>query len=275
MQTGMITNKNMEAFKPVLLPSVAQGLKRGLPITAIGLLDEGKAVGAVAGFADDGDVFSIASLFVAPDHRRKGGATMLMDALLSTVRAEGIRSSVLSYTEDLKEAKELEKFVKAYGGRESGDLERLYRIPIKSLFQSKYFPKGYECRSVRLFSELSPREKKTARREADKMSLKLRGGALATIRVMDSISVACFRGGHLLGYLCAGTNAKDQLSIAEHCAKNADQAVVTRLFKAFVEACRKEIKPASDLYLPAPDSRYDHLIEELKGAVNLQHNYLF
>ena len=89
----MITPKTMDKFQYLIAPEVYADMEAGLPVTAIGLADDKTPVGAVAGVMENEHVFSVRSLYVAPDHRRQGGATMLISALerlLDTRDAEDV-----------------------------------------------------------------------------------------------------------------------------------------------------------------------------------------
>ena len=55
MKTGVIKGADqMRVFAPLLLPHVREAMKRGEPVTALGLTDAQTAVGALAGHLEDG-----------------------------------------------------------------------------------------------------------------------------------------------------------------------------------------------------------------------------
>ena len=80
MQLGIIADDDMWAFEPLLLPQAVEALDRGEPLTVMGIMQADTACGALAGYVADG-CFHLISLYVAPDYRRQGGATMMMHVM--------------------------------------------------------------------------------------------------------------------------------------------------------------------------------------------------
>lgn len=80
MQLGIIADDDMWAFEPLLLPQAVEALHRGEPLTVMGIMQADTACGALAGYVADG-CFHLISLYVAPDYRRQGGATMMMHVM--------------------------------------------------------------------------------------------------------------------------------------------------------------------------------------------------
>lgn len=79
--TFTVEEKQPEQLKPLLLPDAYRAWKAGEECLIIGAVKEQTAVGALAA-ALEGDTLSIRSLYVAPQFRRQGAASLMLDQLL-------------------------------------------------------------------------------------------------------------------------------------------------------------------------------------------------
>jgi N-acetylglutamate synthase-like GNAT family acetyltransferase len=93
MEITSIEKENFEYFEPYT----------GGPLTpeqsALGLIEDDTAIGALVVSEDDG-VCTIDSLFVDPGYQRKGGGTMLLNALKECSEELEIRDFLVYYSED-------------------------------------------------------------------------------------------------------------------------------------------------------------------------------
>lgn len=80
MDIVIINESNADIFKSLLVKSVYDMIKSGLPVIAMGGVEYGLAVAAVAGQTEYGD-FDIKSFFVAESYRNNGFGTQLLDEL--------------------------------------------------------------------------------------------------------------------------------------------------------------------------------------------------
>ena len=80
MDIGFLPREDLGVFRALLLPETADALAAGEAVTALGLTENGLALGAAAGYLT-GDRFHVSSLYVAPAFRRRGGGALLLDTL--------------------------------------------------------------------------------------------------------------------------------------------------------------------------------------------------
>ena len=80
MDIGFLPREDPGVFRTLLLPETADALAAGEAVTALGLTENGLALGAAAGYLT-GDRFHVSSLYVAPAFRRRGGGALLLDTL--------------------------------------------------------------------------------------------------------------------------------------------------------------------------------------------------
>lgn len=83
------SKEEVKKAEPLIDREVYAALKKGLPVTALVAVQDGVAIGALAG-AIDGDVFEIASLYVVPEKRRLGVGRALVEKLIELTDDEDI-----------------------------------------------------------------------------------------------------------------------------------------------------------------------------------------
>lgn len=156
MEIGWIARETCGIFQTMLLPDVAAALKQGKPLPALGLTEDNVACGAAAGELR-GDVFTVTSFYVAPDYRRRGGGTMLIETL-RTLLKEHCRSLEISYTVTLPEHQTLTPFLTAMGFLCRPDHgETIYGLTLGSLEDNSFFAREQKIpANVRPFAQVSP-----------------------------------------------------------------------------------------------------------------------
>ena len=113
-----ITKKGVDSIASMLVPEIVSAIKDDMPVTAFAVVDDKVAVGALGGVVDR-NAFEIISIFVAPQDRRKGAGTALMEALFKLCEGEELEVRA-EYTPLDEEGRTLEPFFEAMGlGQES------------------------------------------------------------------------------------------------------------------------------------------------------------
>lgn len=143
MKVGQITVENITFFESFLLPQAAMNFRSGTDGLFLGLMWKKTAVGALAGTIEQ-DTFVIDSFYVAPEYRRKGGATVLMDKLCDLLKKQ-----VFVITADLvmtgDEQSGMDGFLSRYGFRQ--DFERMgktYQTTLQHMKECKAFQGTYK-----------------------------------------------------------------------------------------------------------------------------------
>ena len=115
LEIGWIGEEQLQWFQTLMLPQAREALQQGEPLTAIGLSCDGTACGALVGYADTG-CFHVVSLYVAPDYRRRGGASRMirtlhpfLEHLGFEVEDDGARNIYAFTFEEVMHAKELQR----------------------------------------------------------------------------------------------------------------------------------------------------------------------
>ncbi len=114
---GLISKEGFETFRPFLGEIAAKDIAAGEQYISIGVSKDGLACGAVTGYPEDEQVFRIVSLYVTPEARRRGAATLLLDELLAQLyEIENNMAVVMEFSDDTEGASEaLISFLNARG----------------------------------------------------------------------------------------------------------------------------------------------------------------
>lgn len=123
---SQITKNGIESIKEMLAPEVVSAIKNDLPATALAVVEDDTAVGALGGAAD-GDTFEIVSLYVDPESRRRGAGTALMKELFLLAEAEELMVRA-EYTPTDEEGETLKPFFLALGFRQEEVVFPVYCI---------------------------------------------------------------------------------------------------------------------------------------------------
>ena len=276
MKVKMITSKTRQFFEHLLAPDVYSRIGRGEPVTAIGLIEKNIPIGAAAGVLDDNDIFPVMSLYVDPDHRRKGGGRMLMDALKTILEKAGSGTAVLSYVESgMDEDDPMPPFMEALEIYETSSLEHLYEMPLGTFFTTSLFPENFKSRYIRSLSDLSPMEQKIFSAQREALNTNMTGTLLDSFKPDPDLSFALIKDKTLSGYLLFGNDCGPMKIPVVNISRVSDPKVAGALFAAFIVACRGRFSSDLKIVLPAPDDRYERVFARLRDVKKLQHNYIF
>ena len=165
-----ITEKRIDEVSGMLAQEVVSAIKKGLPATALAVVEDKTVVGALGGVVDT-DTFEIISVYVTPGSRRAGAGTALVSKLFELadeaelmVRAE--------YTPIDAEGRTIAPFLKAMGFSQEKLIFPIYcfQTAKKIRFDSRTLPGSmarvmtFEQAGEKLLSEVLAR-----RREEDGM----------------------------------------------------------------------------------------------------------
>ncbi len=152
----------VEQLKSLLLPKAYQAWKDGEEPLILGLAKGQTAVGALAAELD-GDTLSVISFYVAPEYRRQGGGTLLMEQLLM-IADDVAEEVVFDFIATEKEHFELELFLSAYGFAEEERYGAIYATTIGKLGEVPALTKAAKTAGTPL-RELGPVEKNKAQQQ--------------------------------------------------------------------------------------------------------------
>ncbi len=276
MKTGMITAETRELFKNFITGDLYATITAGLPVTAIGLTDGSTAIGAITGFIESGNTFTMSSLYVAKGHRRKGGGTLLINSIRPLLTEAYVGATYFSCIEGGEDFETIPPFMEAIGAYEAKGLERQFKGPLSSLFESSVFrTDAEEGRLTRNMSELSSRERVAFEARSDELDFGFMGAFKQRFKPDTDLSFVSMKNESLNGYLQAGFigDGDDELMVLLSEVK--DPRITRKLLIDFVRECRRKLSPDVNVVVPVPDERYDELFARMAGFNNIQHNFVF
>ncbi|MBO5622325.1 MAG: GNAT family N-acetyltransferase [Butyrivibrio sp.] len=275
METIIINPDEAHPFKPFIDPAIYPLLNEDLQLMALGLLEDSRPVGAAIGITDNYNDFNVLSIYVDPQFRRKGGGNMLIQGLEESLEFQNSGPAMLSFIEGKSSDNEaFFKFAEAIGIYEASDFERLYAVPLSSFYESDLFSGKYDSNNIRQISKINVKEDDAFWSKYISTDSTVQSHMLGNLRSNPEFSFVFTQKGEVLGYLLLGYSKrfhkKPLIKLSSFSAPN----VTSALLGTFLSMSRNAISPDTTVLIPAPDDRYETMLGRLKGARNLQHNYI-
>ena len=263
-------------FSNLLLPIVTSLFENRIKLIALGLITEdGTAAGALAGVPEDVGVFRILSLYVAPDYRRAGGGTMLMDALGSVLSEAEPSVAVCTYTENGEESKALQAFFNDRGAEERDSAEQ-FLIPVKDLVKPGSVKMGSGSGTFLPLEELSDEELRRTARSAEAFGINQRLIMEKSDEILPWLSFGGIKDGEAIAHLMTANVIEDKLLVIDSLyLKEGFEDTAAEMMKTFADLCFRSYYPDASVLLPAAaiHSRLGlkDLAKYLPGAYEIQH----
>ena len=245
MELGYISTQELPIFRTLLLPNVVQAMEHGEPVTAIGLMEDGIACGAAAGYPQSGR-FQIVSFYVAPDYQRRGGGRMMMDYLSSLVTDfPGVSALELSFTKTAPDHDALEPFLLAMDFTLTDDKEEnLYRTSIGQAAQSPFFAtKSTPSSQLLPFSQIPDLLLSSIDKELRLNGVPLPELPLTSPELDRKVSCALVKNNQVQAFVSFDRSCMGELTLSCAWSGNAGPAAMPTLL-------RKAFQTASSLYPP-------------------------
>ena len=275
MNVNTFAPKEKEHFKPFIDPAIYPLLNEDLQFMALGLLDDGRPIGAAIGIIDSYNDFNILSLYVDPKFRRMGGGTMLLRALESDWEAQNGGPAMLSFIERGKDDdKALFEFAESLDLYEAPDFEHLYEIPLGSFYESNLFSGNFDLNNIRQLSNVNVKEDEAFWSKYLSTDSTVQSYMLGSLRTNSELSLLYVNKGEVLGYLLLGYSKRFHKKPLIKLSNFSDSDVTATLMGTFISMSRARFSPDTGIIMPVPDDRYEKMFSRLKGAKNLQHNYI-
>lgn len=138
-----IAKDNIQFFSDYMSSQAVAMIEGGMPILALGALDDETACGALTGFVETRGTFRINGLYMAPSSRRRGGAAMLlrvMGELLSEF--ENIESVKIDYVEFGEDERNLSGLLEVAGFEQKTPETHFFATELTELSKCRFFKTG-------------------------------------------------------------------------------------------------------------------------------------
>ena len=245
---GLINEDNLELFGSLLLPDTALEIRNGEPVIALGWVDGDLAAGAIAGYIDE-DSFMIESLYIAPGHRNRGGATKLLDEL-SYILYGDVSQIKAGFFVLMPEHEELEKFLRAKGFLEHVDERNsMFRTDVSELLQNDMLSKVDVSARVRNLADtkefLLRLEQKRALAAHDPVPY----GGFSSPSVRKDLSAVYIDDEEIKGYLIVEDSDNGTLSVSSALNRGGTKAFAM-LLKKVLDNMKQNCGENAVLFIP-------------------------
>ena len=273
MRIGYVGPKHLESFSSLLLPHIAQAAKNGEPICIIGAAKDNVACGAAAGYMSDG-VFKLASLYVAPDYRRRGCGRMMMEGLFELLEAAPVE---ISFAVTEKEHEELHDFLYAMGFSKVDDEGQTILVTtVGDIARAPFFNQTAKTSdSVKFFEELSRFQISEAQRDAVFNDVPIPEGGLLGSGIDKSLSCAILEGSKVRAFVIFDRSFCNELTLASAWSNSSPTALPMMLLAA-ENRLAKCYLPETKLVMQAVNSTSAKLVKKLvPEAKSISFTYLY
>ncbi len=218
-----IGKHNLELYADFLTPEVIKGISASDgTVTAIALVIDDMACGAIAGHLNDGGTFDIRSLYVARDYRRQGGASFLIKSVMDRLVLLSDNPLITVTFCALEEDESLIEFFKTVGEKALSD-----EVYLLTTLESAG---GYKEMTNLSFSLLTPKDIVEIRKYIEYQDI-----PDASQVDMGLSVVARDKGKEIQGYITADANDDDTIEVSSLYA--TDEKVAKGLLEEFYAVC--------------------------------------
>ncbi len=260
-----------EQLKPLLLPEAFQAWKDGEEPLILGLAKEQTAAGALAAQLEGGTL-SVISFYVAPEYRRQGGGTLLLEQLLMI--AENIAEEIVfDFISTEKEHFELELFLSAYGFREEERYGAIYATSLGRLGEIPVLKQETKNGGIPL-RKLGPVEKNKAQQQIRELNAPFGEALFTGERVEQDLSFLHFKEQVPDGFFLCEKHRNGLMITGAWNGSGMPLLFLTLVQSAF-NAARKKYPAETGIAAQAVNPTTRKLIQELMpGAVRISHCYV-
>lgn len=273
MEIGILPLEEPGVFRSLLLSETADALAAGEPLTALALTENGLALGAAAGYLEGGR-FLVSSLYVSPNHRRRGGGRLLVETLaqLAAPYAGGME---LRFTSTREEHETLPSFLTAMGFREESDGgENIFLTTLGTVADTPFFSGASKSFGTPL-SELNPGALSLVEKTALAAGAPLPEGGLGAAGVDRDVSLVSIYGSEPQAFVVLDDSYPGALTLAAVWSASRDPSVLPMLLRSALARAREKYPPDTPLAAQATGGASAKLIKALlAGAKPISHTYI-
>ena len=261
---SMITEKGIDSVAGMLAPEIAAAVKKGLPVTALAVVEDDTAIGALGG-AIDGDTFEIVSIYVTPEHRRRGAGTALMKKLFELADAEDLMVRA-EYTPVDSDGRTLEPFFKAMDFLQEDlalpvyyvDELRNFTLDSRSLPGSRSEILTFEETPAKVLNEAM------AQRDENEGLLAEMDGYIDHIE--KDMSFAAVDRGEIKSCVLTERVGQRMIQLSPVWSAEGDIRDVRLMLSFVLDEIRKNFSPDTRIITPALDNMIREIVDEVYGT---------
>lgn len=267
-----VNSEETECIRALLVPNVYEEWKAGRDMLVLAAVKDRIAVGALAAAMEDGDL-AILSLYMAPEYRKQGGGSLLLDACIMIAEQEA-DAVTADFVVTSPEEEEMERLLVGRAFWEEVPAGAIYETELRKLSENPVLQKKGNDSGVPL-SKLGPVEKKKAEQMLAEKNVPWEYGMFTEKSLEQDISRILFRDQEPVGFFLCDYNAGGVLSVTG--AWNGSGVAVkfiSMLTGAVAEAAKK-YPPETKVTMQAVNGTTEKLILTLlPGAERISRFYV-
>ncbi len=250
----------------MMLPEVADALKKGLPVTVFGAVMTSKLVGVLAGAAS-GDSYEIHSLYVLPYYRRRGVGRALVEKLEQVLEKDDLIIKA-EFTMQNRDNETLPPFLGTMEFEEEAvTFPRYYIGNLGDLKIDQRLMKMANARSV-AFSYVPEHILRTASNISIQEGYPLPDGGLLSKNVDKEISQCVISGEDVKAYVAVELMGGKGLKIAALWSSLSDPREMVAMLSAMINEMKKKHPPDTKVAMlvltPIVVKIIDHLFDKVE-----------
>ncbi len=235
------------AFRNILSQEAVEALENEEPVTALAVTEDDMAYGALAGYLDT-DVFRIVSLYVSPEHRRKGVGRMLIETLRDLLIGEDVWMEV-TFAVAGDDDGGLTAFLKAMDFEDMTDYDlNLYHTTMEQVNNITFFERAKSAGVT--FDQLDEDILRLAEKEAEENNFQRPLNGLDGPDVIREASAAYVKDRKIKAYLTVEKNEDGSLFLTAE-ANDIQPSVLPGLLKTAFSKGKELFPPETDIYIMA------------------------
>ena len=299
MKVTVINKENLSAFSSMLYDEDKDRIEKGVPVIAIGVVEEPliseelyeimddiplnaipddveeTAIGVLTGHFDGDDTFSLTNIFVVPGKRRMGAGTLLLDTLLEELHSGVSVETEVFGPESIEEPPDetLKGFLLAQGFVSYTPDSSLYTMSFLDAIialEPRVKKLGQKAKS---FSQYLPKDVRAAGLFAIQEGLPVPAGGFPSEGIDEDLSSLIYEDDKLGGYLIVDRFQNNHLTISglysDGNPKNIGMLFANTLFQA-----EQRIEEEEIIMVPVISSQGERLLKRVfPEARKISENY--
>lgn len=263
MKIGYIPAGEPGIFRSLLLPEVAERMEDGEAISALAVTIHELAVGAIAGVVT-GSRMEILSLYVAPEYRRQGVGTLLVETMLTLAR-ESSYGVEISFTVTEEEHEVLRLFLETLEFKKEEDYgEAIYLTTVGEL-SNKILKNNTKTNAGVSFFELGTHVLSSTTKQAIHLHEQIPEGGLEAKTVDRDLSVAIIKNEEVVAYIVIDHSWSDGLCLSAISTREIQPKEFMELFCTVIARMQLKYSSETKIILPLIKSESVSLFQALLG----------
>lgn len=262
MKILSIKPQQAEMTRSLLMPELIDAIKKDLPVTALVAVENGRAVGAIGGAADD-EIFRILSIFVHQNYRNRGIGKALVGEIENIVESTGMLIRA-EYTRERSDHESLKHFFSRCGYREDiRPIPGYYIGYVSNLVDSSDRAILPELCRILPFSEVSEKALEAAEKTAREDDVDVPEEGLFSEEILRDISHVVLYDGEVYAFIVLEQPSEGMLTVEALYSRIKDRGTMLAMITAAAKAVKERYSPDTKIAMLILNKETDRLMQKV------------